>query len=135
MNSSLDFTVVTNLHLSVEIHCLKVMFLIVLSVNTSSNVFSKSVGPGHALQSWQKKVMPTASCYFRYFGGFHHKLHILVNAQTHALCVPPAPTIIQFLGHKDTNFEKTTLTPGCEFLKLHNNNHFCSYIMTPLTYM
>jgi hypothetical protein len=46
MNSSVDFAVVTNSHLSVEIHRLKVMFSITLSVNTSSNVFSKSIGPG-----------------------------------------------------------------------------------------
>jgi hypothetical protein len=51
MNSSVDFTVVTNLHLSVKIHYLKVMFSIALSVNPSSNVFPKSVGPGYSLQS------------------------------------------------------------------------------------
>jgi hypothetical protein len=53
---------VTNSHLYVEIHCLKVMFSIALSVNVSSNVFSKSVGTGHSLQSQKKKVMLTASC-------------------------------------------------------------------------
>jgi hypothetical protein len=49
MNSLVDFTVVSNSHLSVKIHCLKVMFSIALPVNTSSNVFSKLVGPGHLL--------------------------------------------------------------------------------------
>jgi hypothetical protein len=56
MYSSVDFTVVINSHLSVEIHCLKAMFSIALSVNTSSNVFSKSVGPGHPLQSLKKNL-------------------------------------------------------------------------------
>jgi hypothetical protein len=32
----------------------------------------------------------------------------------HTQCVPLAPAIIQFLGHKDANFEKPTLTPVCE---------------------
>jgi hypothetical protein len=54
VSSSVDFTMVTNSHLSVEIHCFKVMFSIALSVNTSSNVFSKLVGPGHSLQSREK---------------------------------------------------------------------------------
>jgi hypothetical protein len=54
MNSSVDFTMVTNSHLSVEIHCLKVMFA--SPVNKPSNVFSKSVGPGHSLQSRKKIV-------------------------------------------------------------------------------
>jgi hypothetical protein len=48
--------VVTNSHLSVEIHCLKVMFSIAISVN-KSNVFSKSIGPGHSLQSWKKQFV------------------------------------------------------------------------------
>jgi hypothetical protein len=55
MNSSVDFIMVINSHLPVEIHCLKVMFSITLSVNTSSTVFSKSVGPGHSLQSRKKQ--------------------------------------------------------------------------------
>jgi hypothetical protein len=48
MNSSVDFTVVTNSHLPVKIHCLKVMLSIALSMNTSYNVFSKLVGPGYS---------------------------------------------------------------------------------------
>jgi hypothetical protein len=51
-----DFTVVNNSHLSVRIRCLKVMFSIGLSVNTSSNVFSKLVGHGHSLQSQKKTI-------------------------------------------------------------------------------
>jgi hypothetical protein len=54
---SVGFTEVTDTHVSVKIHCLKVMFSIVLSVNTSSNVFSKLVGPGHSLQSWEKQFV------------------------------------------------------------------------------
>jgi hypothetical protein len=54
MNSSVDLAVVTNLHLSVGVHCFKVMFPIALSFNTSSNVVYKSVGPGHSLQSQKK---------------------------------------------------------------------------------
>jgi hypothetical protein len=57
MNSSVEFTMVSNSHLSVEIQCLKVMFSIALSVNTSCNVFYKSVGPGHSLQSRKKKIV------------------------------------------------------------------------------
>jgi hypothetical protein len=51
MNSSVECTVVTKSHLSVELHCLNVMLSVALSVNTCSNVFYKLVGPGHSLQS------------------------------------------------------------------------------------
>jgi hypothetical protein len=54
MNSSVDFTVVSNSHVSVKIHCLKVMLSIALSVNIAYNVFSKSAGPGYSLQSQKK---------------------------------------------------------------------------------
>jgi hypothetical protein len=57
MNSSVDFTMVTNSHLSVKIQYLKVIFSIALSVNTSSNVFSKLVGPRHSLQSRKKQFV------------------------------------------------------------------------------
>jgi hypothetical protein len=75
MKSSVDFT------LSAQTHCLKVMFSTAPSVNIASNVFSKSLGPKHALQTWKnylsdvdckseqtdrllthRKVIPTASC-------------------------------------------------------------------------
>jgi hypothetical protein len=53
--SSVDLTVFINSHLSVEIHCLKVMLSTALLVNTP-NVFSKSVGLGHSLQSQKKHL-------------------------------------------------------------------------------
>jgi hypothetical protein len=56
MNSSVDFTMVTNSQLSVEIHCLKVMFSIALSVNISSKVRT-----GHSLQS-RKNNLSEVDC-------------------------------------------------------------------------
>lgn len=83
-----------------------------------------------------------------------HYLHILVictcayihtppsltHSPTHSLslCVQPALSMMQYLGCKEANFKKFTLTKECQFLKweyypfkLHNN-HFCSCILTPL---
>lgn len=54
MNSSVGITVVSNSHMSVKIHSLKVMLSIALSVNTAYNVFYKFVGPGYSLQSQKK---------------------------------------------------------------------------------
>jgi hypothetical protein len=160
MYSSVDFTVVINSHLSVEIHRLKAMFSIALSVNTSCNVFSKLVGPGQSLQSRKKQfvwvglqITVERQCWYV---ERQWCLLLLVSSDilrasninftfwwivhTHTLCVPLAPAIIQFLGCKGASFRKHTLTPGCGFLKweynsfkLHNNNRFCSCISTPLT--
>jgi hypothetical protein len=136
MYSSVDFTMVINSQLSVKIHCFKVMFLIALSVNTSSNVFYKSVGPGHSLQPRKNQfvwgglqIIVDRRCWY-----VERRCSLLLlssdilkasninctfwwTVHTHTLCVPLASAIIQFLGCKDSNFEKPTVTPGCEFLK------------------
>jgi hypothetical protein len=127
--------------------------------NRCSNVFSKSVGPGHSLQSRKKQfvwgglqILVERQCW--YVERWYSLLLVSVDISQasnitfkfwwlyiHTHCVPLAPTKIQFLGRKDANFEKPTLTPGCEFseweynsFKLYNNNNrFCSCILTPLT--
>jgi hypothetical protein len=50
---SVDFKVFTNSLLSLKIHFFKMTLSIALSACASSDVFSKSVRPGHSLQSWR----------------------------------------------------------------------------------
>jgi hypothetical protein len=100
------------IHMSVEIQCFKVMFCVSLSVNTSSNVFSKSVGPGHSLQSWKKQfvwgglqIIVERQCWYveRWCSLLLVSSDILQSSNinftfwwvvhTHTLCVPLAPAI------------------------------------------
>jgi hypothetical protein len=62
VNSSADFTVVTNSHLPGKTYCLKVVFSIALSLNTSSNVFYKLTGPEHPLQLQTKNNLSEEDC-------------------------------------------------------------------------
>lgn len=65
VNSSLGFTVVSNVGVSVGIYCLKVTCLIAISCTNFSSKFCSLSDPGHSVHSWKEQ--------------FWGKLHIITT--------------------------------------------------------